>query len=101
MEIEALVGMAFAFLMTITVVIAVVSVILLKPLMKNLGTYLEAKADERRALGDRTPDDWDRLFSNLESLGDRMKTLEERQDFTERLLAKPGRGGRNLEGWAA
>jgi hypothetical protein len=75
--------------MTITVIVSVVGVILLKPLMKNLGSYLEAKAGERRALGDRTAEDWDRLFGNLESLGDRMKSLEERQDFTERLLARP------------
>ncbi len=93
MEIEALVGMAFAFLMSVTLIIAIGGTILLKPLMRNLGTYLEAKAEDRRGLGDRSTEDWDRLFNTLESLGDRLQLLEERQDFTEKLLAKPRQGG--------
>jgi hypothetical protein len=92
MEIEALVGMAFAFLMTVTVIVSVVGVILLKPLMKHLGDYLQAKADERRGLAGRSPENWDRLFTNLETLGDRIQALEERQDFTEKLLAGPKKG---------
>ncbi len=91
MEIEALVGMAFAFLMTVTIVISLGAVILLKPLMKNLGNFLEAKAEERKELGGRSPEDWERLFSALDSLGQRMSELEERQEFTEKLLAKPDR----------
>jgi hypothetical protein len=89
MEIEALVGMAFAFLMTVTLIVSVGAVILLKPLMRNLGNFLEAKAEEKRLLGSRSPEDWDRLFGTLEGLGDRLKALEERQDFTEKLLARP------------
>ena len=89
MPIEALAGMVFAFLMTVTLVLSIGGVILLKPLMRHLGNYLEAKADERRGLNGRSPEDWDRLFLSLESLGERMEALEERQDFTEKLLAKP------------
>lgn len=89
MEIEALVGMAFAFLMSVTLILSIGGIILLKPLMRNLGNYLEAKSEERRALGDRSSEDWDRLFGSLETLGNRMEALEERQDFTERLLANP------------
>jgi hypothetical protein len=89
MEIEALAGMIFAFLMTVTLVVSFGAVILLKPLMKNLGNYLEAKAEDRQTLGRRSPEDWDRLFANLETLGDRLEALEERQDFTEKLLSKP------------
>ena len=92
MEIEALVGMAFAFLMTVTLVISIVGVILLKPLMRNLGNFLEAKANERKGLDGRSPEDWDRLFMSLETLGNKMEALEERQDFTEKLLAKPRHG---------
>lgn len=91
MEIEALVGMAFAFLMTVTLILSFGAVILLKPLMKNVGNYLEAKADERRVLGKRSAEEWDRLLANLEAFGDRLDALEERQDFTEKLLAKPDR----------
>jgi hypothetical protein len=90
-EIEALVGMAFAFLMTVTLVVSFGAVILLKPLMKNLGNYLEAKADERRVPGNRSAQEWDRLLANLEAFSDRLDALEERQEFTEKLLAKPER----------
>ncbi len=92
MEIEALVGMAFAFLMTLTLVITFGAVILLKPLMRNLGNYLEAKAEERKGLGGRPQEDWDRLFAGLEGLGSRLDALEERQDFTEKLLTRPKPG---------
>jgi len=92
MELEALAGMAFAFLMTVTLVITIGGVILLKPLMRNLGNYLEAKADERKGLGGISQEDWDRLFGSLEGLGSRLDALEERQDFTEKLLSKPKAG---------
>jgi hypothetical protein len=89
MDMEALVGMAFAFLMTVTLVVSFGAVTLLKPLMRNLGNYLEAKAEERKTFGNRSPEDWDRLFASIENLGDRLEALEERQDFTEKLLSKP------------
>jgi hypothetical protein len=89
MEIEALVGMAFAFLMTLTLAVTFGAVILLKPLMRNLGNFLEAKADERNGLGGRSQEDWDRLFAGIEGLGSRLDALEERQDFTEKLLQRP------------
>ncbi len=92
MDIEALVGMAFAFLMTLTLAVTFGTVILLKPLMRNLGNFLEAKAEERKGLGGRTQEEWDRLFAGIEGLGNRLEALEERQDFTEKLLAKPRPG---------
>jgi hypothetical protein len=92
MELEALVGMAFAFLMTVTLVITIGGVILLKPLMRNLGNYLEAKAGERKLPESRTPADWDRLLSGLEAMDKRLEAMEERQDFTEKLLSKPREG---------
>jgi len=89
MEIEALAGMVFAFLMTVTLLVTIGGVTLLKPLMKNLGNYLEAKAEYGRELDGRSPEDWDRLFTSLETFGRRLEALEERQEFTEKLLAKP------------
>jgi hypothetical protein len=94
MDIEALVGMAFAFLMTLTLAVTFGTVILLKPLMRNLGNFLEAKAEERKGLGGRSQEEWDRLFAGIEGLGNRLEALEERQDFTERLLAEPRPGGK-------
>jgi len=92
MPIEALAGMVFAFLMTVTLALSIGGVILLKPLMRHLGNYLEAKADERKGLSGVSPEDWDRLFMSLETLGNKLESLEERQDFTEKLLAKPRNG---------
>ena len=91
MDIESLVAMAFAFLMTVTLIVSIGAVILLKPLMRNLGDYLQAKAQERKLLGLRSPEDWDRMFGTLEAVGRRLEALEERQDFTDKLLAEPGR----------
>ena len=77
--------LVFSLLMTVVIG----GIILLRPLSKHLGQYFEAKANERKALGQRAPEDWDRLFATLEGLAARMDSMEERQDFTERLLASP------------
>jgi hypothetical protein len=90
-DMEMVIALAFSFLMTLVVVITIGGVILLRPISKHLGQYLEAKANERKALGQRAPEDWDRLFATLEGLAARMDSMEERQEFTERLLAKPGK----------
>jgi hypothetical protein len=92
MELEALAGMAFAFLMTVTLAITIGGVILLRPLMRNLGNFLEAKAEERKGLVDGSPADWDHLMNSLEGLDKRLQSIEERQDFTEKLLSKPPEG---------
>ncbi|MHC4780940.1 MAG: hypothetical protein ACYTFG_20400 [Planctomycetota bacterium] len=94
MELEAIVGMAFAFLMTVTLTLTIGGVILLKPLMRNLGNFLQAKADERRGSFQGSPEDWDRLAGSLETLDERLQAIEERQDFTEKLLSKPPEGER-------
>jgi hypothetical protein len=88
-DLEMVIALAFSFLMTLVVVLTIGGVILLRPISKHLGHYLEAKANERKALGQRAPEDWDRLFATLEGLANRMDSLEERQEFTERLLASP------------
>jgi len=88
-DMEMVIALAFSFLMTVVVVLTIGGIILLRPISKHLGQYLEARANERKALGQRSPEDWDRLFATLEGLASRVDSLEERQDFTERLLAKP------------
>ena len=89
MQIEALAGMIFSFLMTVTLILSIGGIILLKPLMKHLGNYLEARAEERQILAERIPDDSERVLRAMERLEERLETLEERQEFMERLLMKP------------
>jgi hypothetical protein len=75
-------------------------VILLRPITKRLGTYLEVLAVERRqALQRPAPGvapqtaDTARMLTLLESMDDRMQRLEDRQDFTDRLLTtRPNSG---------
>jgi hypothetical protein len=92
MDLNLLVGLVFSLLITLSVVAGVAGVILLKPVSRHLGEFLEAKAEERRALGGRGLEEMRRLFETLERLEGRMELLEERQDFTERLLKGPRTG---------
>ena len=81
-------------------ILTVGGVVLLKPLSKNLAQLLEAMARERQA-----PPGLDaevrRLRESLDQVSERLHLLEERQDFTERLLERrqdderigPGAGG--------
>ena len=63
------------------------AVILFRPITKRLGTYLEVLASERKAAFAQPPVDDSRLASVLESMDQRMRRLEERQAFTDALLA--------------
>jgi hypothetical protein len=67
-------------------------VILLRPITKKLGNYLEVLADERRrALEQKGPvdrADTARLAAALERIEDRLAHVERNQDFTEKLLAE-------------
>jgi hypothetical protein len=70
--------------------VTVGAVILLRPITKKLGTFLEVLAEERRrALAERPIDrnDTARITAALESLENRLTLLEEHQDFTNRLLS--------------
>jgi len=59
-------------------------VILLRPLSRRLGDLLEAMASERR--GPALREELTRALELNDSLGERLARLEERQDFTDRLL---------------
>ena len=86
---QDLMMMVFSVIMTLIFAVSIGGTILIYPLTKRLGRYLEMKMEERELLGGRTPQDWDRLTVALESFAGRLKALEERQDFTEKLLSKP------------
>ena len=89
MDLDLLAALVFSFLMTLTIVVSIGGVILLRPLMKHLGEYLEAKAEEGRLLAGRNPAEWDRIMAVLERVEGRMELLEEKQEFTEKLLRNP------------
>jgi hypothetical protein len=63
------------------------AVILFRPITKRLGTYLEVLANERRSAQAPAQIDDARLANVLESMDQRMRRLEERQAFTDALLA--------------
>jgi hypothetical protein len=90
MDMDLVIILVFSLLTTVVCALTIGGIILLRPVSKHLGQYLEAKANERKALGQRAPEDWDRLFATLEGLATRVDALDERQDFTERLLSRPG-----------
>jgi hypothetical protein len=89
MDIDLLMGLTASVAFTLIAAVSVVSIVLLRPVSKHLGQLFEAKAEERRALGGRSPEEWDRLFDAMETVAQRLEALEERQDFTERLLTPP------------
>jgi hypothetical protein len=60
-------------------------VLLLRPLAKRLGGLIDVMIAERRRAS--VPDDRDRLAAVLENLEQRLRLLEERQDFTDSLLS--------------
>jgi len=61
--------------------------ILLFPITRRLGQFLEYRMSEKGRLQDR--EEMDRILRALEALRDDVARLAERQDFTERLLERP------------
>lgn len=64
-------------------------VLLLRPIATKLGKYLEVLAEERRRHLAQEPigrDDAARMVSLMDSLDQRLRQIEERQDFTDKLL---------------
>jgi hypothetical protein len=70
------------------------AVLLLRPITKRLGSYLEVLAEERRRTNIVEPVDTQRIAAVLEMLDQRVARLEERQEFTDELL--DGRDTRRL-----
>lgn len=79
-------------LVGITLILTTGGVILLRPISKRLGTYLELLADERRARLNPAakPTDTARIVALLENMEERIARIEDRQEFTDRLLTDRG-----------
>jgi len=72
-------------------IVTVGGVILLRPLMKKLGDFLEVLAAERRASLSEKPVDRveaARIVTLLEQVDQRLSHLEDRAEFTDKLLAE-------------
>ena len=82
-ELEMIAPMLVAIVMILTIG----GVVLLRPLSKRLGSLLEAMVQEKQQ--PRLSDDLDHVRDLLETMNGRLALLEERQDFTEALLADP------------
>lgn len=83
MNLEALAGMIF----TIVVLAMVGGFILVLPITRRLGAFLEYRMSERtRALEN---EERERFLRAVESLRDDVARLAERQDWMERLLHDP------------
>ena len=61
--------------------------IVLLPITRTLGRYLESRMTQKGHFED--PERMDMLLRAMESLRDDVARLAERQDFTERLLERP------------
>jgi hypothetical protein len=72
---------------SVTLFIVTGAVILLRPITKRLGAYLEVLAEDRRRAQAAPPADDSHMLNALESIERRMARLEERQAFTDALLA--------------
>jgi len=80
---EALAGMLF----TIVVLAMIGGFILVLPITRRLGAFLEYRMSERtKAL---ESEERERFLRAIESLRDDVARLAERQDWMERLLQKP------------
>ena len=63
-------------------------VLVLRPLAKRLGAYLDVLVEERRVQRGQAPPESERLINTLENIERRLARLEERQSFTDQLLSK-------------
>lgn len=95
MDWEALVALVVPSLFIVTVG----GVVILRPIASKLGTLLEVMAREKAG---SALEETRRLREAVEAMNDRLSLLEERQDFTERLIgprasgrAAPAAGGRD------
>ena len=81
-------------IMLIVLFLTVGGVLVLRPIAKHLGAYLEALT--RQSLEPGRQEDVHQLREHLETISQRLHLLEERQDFSERLLDE--RSGKELPG---
>lgn len=87
MDILPLAGMLFSLLM----VLVIGGLILLFPISRRLGKFLELRIDERMEWDTLPKDAFNELMDVVEELQHEVARLGERQKFVERLL-EPGAG---------
>ena len=73
-------------IMTVVLILTVGGVVVLRPIAKRIGDLLEVYAKER---SDGLEGDVHQIRDLLETMNARLQLMEERQDFTERLLSGP------------
>ncbi|UCC74483.1 MAG: hypothetical protein JSV86_07995 [Gemmatimonadota bacterium] len=74
------------FVLGMTFILCTAGIIILRPLTKRLGDLMEARNRERQEQAQLGPQELARITDVVSRLADRIETLEERQDFTDRLL---------------
>lgn len=90
---EALAPMVVSIVLFMTIG----GVLILRPIAKHLGAYLEALT--RQQLEGSRSSELLQLRETLDTLDQRLQLMEERQDFSERLLERRGElGGRGDSG---
>jgi hypothetical protein len=82
-----------AEMIPITLFLSIAAVLILRPVTKRLGLLLEAMAREREPVRAAAQTD-SRIVGLLEHMNKRLELMEERLDFTERLVARPRPSGR-------
>lgn len=85
---------AAPLIMGLTITLSIAGVLILRPLAKHIGRILELRASERYERPKVSDEDLGRLTDAVSRLADRLETLEDRQDFTERLLDAQQPGSR-------
>lgn len=78
-------------IVAIVLIVTVGGVLVLRPLAKRVSELLDVYAREQRS---GLHGEVGQLRDVLETMNARLQLMEERQDFTERLLADPKRGDR-------
>ena len=86
MDWEALVALVVPSLFIVTAG----GVLILRPIAAKLGTLLDAMAREKSS---SALEETRRLRETVETMNERLSLLEERQDFTERLIEPRTSGG--------
>lgn len=74
-------------IVSVVLILTVGGVALLRPVAKRLGALLDVMVMEKTRVSQA---DNGRLLETIETLNDRLSLVEERQDFTERLISRGG-----------
>lgn len=85
-DLNALAGL----LIPMTIILTTGGVLVLRPIAKRLGVLLELMAKEKTRQA--PSDDLRRLHQTMDTINERLSLIEERQDFTERLIDRGGSG---------